>query len=107
MGIIMKLIANPVLRAIVVALLQWLGSRVAAFVAKHIGHASEIVKQAAILKKEDGTDFNGIEKFQWASARLKMELKEVGVDARQTEVDSAIQAAWGIVWAELEKANKA
>lgn len=97
MGIILKLMSSPMLRAIVAQLLSWLVSECAAFVAKYLTRASEIVKQADMLKEPDGTEAPGKEKFRWAGDKLTAELKAQGVEVRQHMIDSAIQAAVGVI----------
>ena len=103
MGIILKLMASPALRAIVAQLLSWLLSECAGFVARYLSRASEIVKEAATLTEEDGTATPGTEKFRYAGDKLKAELLAEGKEVPQHFVDSAIQAAVGAVKAQEAK----
>ncbi len=106
MGIILKLIANPVLRAIVASLLQWLLSECAGFVARYVTKAKPIVEAAMKATGPDGKKLEWPANFKLARDSLAAELKVEGIEYRDHFIDSTIQAAVGIVKAELEKKNQ-
>ena len=103
MGVILKILSSPALRAIISQLLAWLVSECAAFVSKYLNTALPIIRDAEALKTNDGEALPGPEKFAWAKQHLIAELKAQGVEARGHYADTLIQAAVGVVKAEADK----
>lgn len=100
MNVILKLLGNRVLRAIVAAVLDWLLSEAAAFTARYLTRSVEIVEKVA---KEN---IPNPEKFRLAGDMLRAELKTQGIAFKDHAVDSAIQAAVGVLKAQQTAANK-
>ena len=102
MGIVLKLMGNKVLREIVAAVLRWLLSEAAAFTARYLTRAVEIVEVVQAT-----ADVPGAEKFRMAGDMLKDELRHQGVAFRDHAIDSVIQAAVGVMKAHSDKAKAA
>lgn len=103
MGIILKLMASPALRAIVAQLLSWLVSEAAAFVAKYLARAASIVQEANGLTESDGTPTPNSEKFRYAADKLKVELKLEGIEAKDHMINAAIEAGVSVIKSKVAK----
>lgn len=87
-----KMLGSAILRGIVTKLLPWLLSEAAQFTASYLPRAVEIVKTV-----QASTDVPGPEKLRLAGDMLRVELKTQGVAFRDHLVDSAVQAAVGVM----------
>lgn len=88
----LRMLWSGALRIIVTKLLPWLLSEAATFAAGYLPRAVEIVKSV-----EGSTDVHGQEKFRLAGDMLRVELKTQAVLYRDHWVDTAIQAAVGVM----------
>ena len=87
MNLIQKLCSNSTFRAVVSALLSWLMGEAARFASRYLPVAIGIVREAATM------DAPNEEKRRYAADKLRVTLKEQGVEAAEHAINGVIEMA--------------